>query len=280
MPRMAAGVSGTLVIAAWLAGCHRSPATPTSLSANQETRAIQAIRIGSVEAKTLVAGSRLQLAAMAQRADGTEEDVTTRAAWSTDNDRVAIVSSSGLVTTQEPGTAHIRANYLGTTGETTLDVAGPESIAPPAAPSTPTAPSAPPAPSPTPAPAPAPAPTPLPSPPPSPAPSPSPTPGPLPIPPLPTPPPAPTPPPTVQFLTISGGSTVPQGQSMQMRATAHMSDGSEKDVTSSSHWSTSNPIVATISQAGVVTGSQPGTNSVTAEYNGASASQPVQVTPR
>jgi uncharacterized protein YjdB len=58
-----------------------------------------------------------------------------------------------------------------------------------------------------------------------------------------------------------------------------MSDGTDRDLTSSAQWSTSNPSVASVSQAGVVSGTSPGSNVVTAQYNGASASQPVVVTP-
>jgi len=80
-------------------------------------------------------------------------------------------------------------------------------------------------------------------------------------------------------VTISGGSTVPVGQSLQLRATGHMSDGTDRDVTSSAQWSTTNSSVASVSQSGVVTGASPGANVVTAQYNGATAAQPVQVTP-
>ncbi|HWW88406.1 MAG TPA: Ig-like domain-containing protein [Vicinamibacterales bacterium] len=74
-------------------------------------------------------------------------------------------------------------------------------------------------------------------------------------------------------------TTVPMGQSAQLRATGHMSDGTDRDVTSSAQWSASNPSVVSVSQTGVITGTSPGTNVVTAQYNGASSAQPVVVTP-
>ena len=58
-----------------------------------------------------------------------------------------------------------------------------------------------------------------------------------------------------------------------------MSDGSQKDVTTSSDWRNDNSLVGAISQSGVFTGLTPGSNVVTTNYNGTSASQPVQVTP-
>jgi hypothetical protein len=58
-----------------------------------------------------------------------------------------------------------------------------------------------------------------------------------------------------------------------------MSDGSQKDVTADANWRTSDSLIASITQNGVFTGLLPGSNVVTASYNGASTSQPVQVTP-
>ena len=71
---------------------------------------------------------------------------------------------------------------------------------------------------------------------------------------------------------------MPVGRSLQLRAMANMSDGSQKDVTIDASWSSSNTLVGSISQHGVLTGILPGSNVVTVNYNGASASQPVQVT--
>jgi len=257
--RITMSIVGSIIAGMLIAGCGDSPAAPSTTVVRQPSAAaVQTVHVGgSAVAKTLTPGGTTQLAATAQRSDGTEEDVTSLATWSSDNESVATVSSSGLVAAQGPGSAHIRAAYQGQTGETLIDVGA----------RTPSAS--------TPSPSPAPPPSP------SPAPAPSPAPSPGPVPPLPGPvPPLPAPlPPTVQTVTISGGSTVPMGQSMQLRATGHMSDGTDRDVTSSAQWSTSNPSVASVSQSGVVTGTSPGSDVVTAQFNGASASQPVQVTP-
>lgn len=86
-------------------------------------------------------------------------------------------------------------------------------------------------------------------------------------------------PPTVQRLVITGEPTVPQGGAGQFRATAYMSDGSQKDVTGSSTWGSDNSLIGSISQSGMFLGLMPGSNVVTANYNGTTASQPVQVTP-
>jgi trimeric autotransporter adhesin len=254
-----------------MVGCDRGPVSPRSVLVSEASPAsatVKAVRIGSVEAKALTPGSKVQLAAMAQRGDGIEEDVTGLAAWSSDNPLVATVSSSGLVSAEGPGTTIIRAAYQGSAGETVIVVDAPPPIAsaPENTPS-PTTPEPNPSPTPSPSPAPGEAPAPNPT-----GPAPTPAPGLVPSLPIPLPP-------TVQRVTISGGSTVPVGQSLQLRATAHMSDGTDRDVTSNAQWSTTNSSVASVSQSGVVTGSSLGPNVVTAQYNGATAAQPVQVTP-
>jgi len=256
-------VVGNLFAALVLGGCQRSPVTPSSTVVTQSSLpAVQTVRIGSASTKTLAPGGSVQLSAVAQRSDGLEEDVTSLATWSSDRQSVATVSSSGLVSATGPGSARISAAYESIAGETAIEVSAPPSSV--SAPS----PIASPSPSPSPSPGPSPSPAPTPGPPPSPSPTPS------PVPPLPVPLP-----PTVQTVTISGGTTVPVGQSLQLRATAHMSDGTDRDITSSAQWSTTNPSVASVSQSGVVTGSVTGPNVVTAQYNGTSAAQPVQVTP-
>ena len=254
---------GIMCAACATVGCHRGPVTPSSTPSSQAASStVQAVKIGSAATKALTPGGSLQLAAMAQRLDGTEEDVTALARWSSDNDAVASVSASGLVSAAGPGTAQIHADYQGKTGDTAIEVsAPPPSVAESSPAPSPTNPS--PNPSPT-VPAPSPSPTPAPTPSPAPAPSPS----------QPGPPPA-----TVQSVTISGGSNVPIGRSLQLRATSHLSDGTDRDVTSSAEWSTSNSTGASVSQSGVLTGLLVGSNVVTARYNGATATQPVQVTP-
>jgi len=83
----------------------------------------------------------------------------------------------------------------------------------------------------------------------------------------------------VQSLTITGDHSVPAGRSIQLHAIAHMSDGSTRDVSSDADWRTDNSLVGAISQGGLLTGIAPGSNVATANYNGTSASQPVEVTP-
>jgi hypothetical protein len=214
-----------------------------------QSPAVQAIEVaGSALQDPLVVGRTVQLKAIARLLDGSERDVTSLASWSSRNPDVASVTPSGLVTARGRGAGRVSASYQNTTGETAFSVVdgAPPTSDPPG--STPGAPAGP-----------------------GPTPGPTPTPGPG--------APFPGTPATVKSLTITGDHTVPVGRSAQFRATAHMSDGSEKDVTTDADWRNNDSIVGAISQSGVLTGLTPGSNVVSADYGGASASRPVQVTP-
>ncbi len=245
-----------------LQACNRNanPNAPTRIATIPATTpsTIQSIQIGSSGSdRSFTVGQSVQLRAIARLIDGSEQDITGLATWNSDNPSVATVSS-GLVTGVRSGAARIRASYLSATGEEDFNVAD--------APAGPT--------------------------------------------PRPTDSPSddgsgspsdggagttgggtnsgggdsggtglPATPPTVQKLVITGDHNIPVGKSGQLHAIAYMSDGSQKDVTASSNWRNDNSLIGGISQSGVFTGVTPGSNVVTADYNGTSASQPVQVTP-
>ena len=67
------------------------------------------------------------------------------------------------------------------------------------------------------------------------------------------------------------------GGSQQLTATAHYSDGSTANVTTSATWSVANSSVATVNSSGVASGVAAGSTSITAAYSGASASTAVNV---
>lgn len=239
-----------------LQACNRNanPNAPTRIATIPATNpsTIQSIQIarGGSDSNVTV-GQSVQLRAVARLIDGSDQDITSLATWDSDNPSVATVSS-GLVTAVRSGAARIRASYLSATGEDAFNVA--DAAAGPA------------------------------------------------------PKDAPTNEgsgsasdggagttgdgtnsggtnsggasvPTVQKLVITGDHNIPMGKSGQLHAIAYMSDGSQKDVTGSSNWQNDNSMIGAISQSGVFTGVTPGSNVVTANYNGTSASQPVQVTP-
>jgi hypothetical protein len=245
-----------------LQACNRNanPNAPTRIATIPATNpsTIQSIQIarGGSDSNVTV-GQSVQLRAVARLIDGSDQDITSLATWDSDNPSVATVSS-GLVTALRTGAARIRASYLSATGEEAFSIA--DAAAGPA------------------------------------------------------PKDAPTNegsgsasddgagttgggtnsggtdsggtgsggsniPPTVQKIVITGDHDIPVGKSGQLHAIAYMSDGSQKDVTASSDWRNDNSLIGAISQSGVFTGLTPGSNVVTANYDGTSASQPVQVTP-
>src|SRR5262245_38910499 len=67
----------------------------------------------------------------------------------------------------------------------------------------------------------------------------------------PTPNPNPNPTATVRAVVVTSTST--STSTFQMHARADMSDGSSRDVTTIATWETSNPTIANISSAGVLT---------------------------
>jgi hypothetical protein len=234
---------------------HYSPAAPTLVSTGgQKPASVNAIQIGGArDASPLAIGETRQLRANALLSDGSEQDITALVEWISANPDVATVTSSGLVTGVGAGDGRIRASYAATAAEWALSVvkaSGPDD-------------------------------------------SPGDSGG------------GGIPagdgggasagggggssngsgqggtglPPTVQSLTITGEHSVPTGRSIQLHAIAHMSDGSTRDVSSDADWRSDNSLVGAISQGGLLTGIAPGSNVVTANYNGTSASQPVEVTP-
>lgn len=67
-------------------------------------------------------GSTSQFVCTATFSDGTTQDVTSLASWVAFNKAVATVSPTGVVTAVAPGTAVVKATYLGSAGTFTLTV--------------------------------------------------------------------------------------------------------------------------------------------------------------
>jgi uncharacterized protein YjdB len=71
---------------------------------------------------SIPSGEARQLTAMAIFTNGTQQNVTTLAKWTTSNAVVAAVSATGRATTLSAGTAQITATYGGASGATTITV--------------------------------------------------------------------------------------------------------------------------------------------------------------
>jgi len=92
-----------------------------------------------------------------------------------------------------------------------------------------------------------------------------------------TPDPAPSPVPG--GLTITGSGLMSPGSTSQLQVTQRMSDGSTRDVTANSDYTSDNPAVVTTSSSGNMTAVGPGVTTVRAQYGGSSATLPVIVSP-
>ena len=72
---------------------------------------------------TFQQGSTLQMAATGTYNDGTTQDLTSKAFWSTSDSTIASINTTGLVTGVSPGTATITAASGTVSGSTTVTIA-------------------------------------------------------------------------------------------------------------------------------------------------------------
>src|ERR1700730_2606866 len=87
-------------------------------------------------------------------------------------------------------------------------------------------------------------------------------------------------PPTVSSLAITTTAsiaTVAVGQTIQLTATATLSNGSSQNVSTQVTWQSSNQVVATVSGTGLVTSVTVGTATITATYQGKTATIVISV---
>ncbi|MEZ5289732.1 MAG: Ig-like domain-containing protein [Vicinamibacterales bacterium] len=85
---------------------------------------------------------------------------------------------------------------------------------------------------------------------------------------------------TLTSVTIGGSSSsVSEGGTTQLTATAQYSDSTTDTVTGQATWTSSNPAVATVSATGLLTGVKTGTVDVTATFQNTTGRRTVQVAP-
>jgi hypothetical protein len=228
-----------------LAACSRrsnhSPTGPSSPSNPTMGLSVQGIAIEGQFAINV--GQQLQMAAFVTRGDGTRQDVTNEATWSTANSDIADVTK-GLIVGKSAGNAVISATFENVSGRLSLTVSG-QSLSPGTGDGSSggdtngggnngggsgndgggsdgggsgsggTA--------------------------------------------------------TVTGLSIAGSLTAGTGGSTQLTATARLSDGTQKNVTAQATWLSSNPSTASVT-GGLVAGIAAGSATITARYQGAAAS--------
>jgi hypothetical protein len=89
----------------------------------------------SVTVTAVPTGTQYQLSAVAGFSDGSTQDITTQATWSSSDPRVAMVTGTGLVTPVANGSALITASYQSVSGSMALTVTAPST--PPSGPTPP-----------------------------------------------------------------------------------------------------------------------------------------------
>lgn len=83
---------------------------------------------------------------------------------------------------------------------------------------------------------------------------------------------------TTVSVTITGGGMLShQGQTLQLKAIAHLSDGSQVDVTATANWKSHDTSIITISASGLVTAQAPGACNVEATSDGVKGQAKVEV---
>ena len=92
----------------------------------------------------------------------------------------------------------------------------------------------------------------------------------------PTPPSSPTSAPSVSSVTISGTAPI-VGATVPFSATAHLSNGTSQTITNEATWSSSNTVVATVTNGGLVTGVGLGVADISATYQGVAGTAQVPV---
>lgn len=113
-----AAAAGTVTVTATLDGV--SADLPFTVSA----ATISSLTITSPASATLVAGKTLQLRVVGTFSDGSSQDLTDAAAWSSSDTGVATVPGAGLVSAVAQGTADITASFGGQSATQTVEVSG------------------------------------------------------------------------------------------------------------------------------------------------------------
>jgi hypothetical protein len=121
-----------MVAALAAVGCSTGPTapstTPLSVSAGPESIHIS---VQVVSNPGLARTWQYRATATARFSDGSTEDVTTKAGWTSSNPSVATISIPGEIHVESPGRTDIRAGYRSVTGFVILCIeAGPESGCP------------------------------------------------------------------------------------------------------------------------------------------------------
>src|SRR3569833_96381 len=112
-----------------LSGCGGGSSHKSSQGSGGTTRTLASITVyGANAARSLAAGSTLQLTAQGNYSDGTIADLTSQVTWSSSDTTVAALSASGLITSYKSGSLIATAAKGSVSGTLGVTVAGLKSI--------------------------------------------------------------------------------------------------------------------------------------------------------
>jgi hypothetical protein len=111
-----------LVVAA-ASACAKAPGQPSPIDPTPTPAPMPTVASVEITGDLTVAeGATSQLSAMATMSDGTKQNVTNQATWTSTAPTVASVSATGLLTSRTTGTADISAAYQSRTGRATAQI--------------------------------------------------------------------------------------------------------------------------------------------------------------
>jgi trimeric autotransporter adhesin len=125
MKRIGAIVCSILVICLGLAGCGGGSSHTNSQSKGGTTRTLASITVfGANGARSLAAGTTLQLTAQGNYSDGTTADISSQVTWSSSDSTVAKLSTTGLLTSYKSGSVIATATEGTISGTVVVTVNG------------------------------------------------------------------------------------------------------------------------------------------------------------
>jgi len=128
MKRIGAIVCSILVFCVAFSGCGGGSSHKNSQSTGT-TRTLVSITVyGANAARSLAAGSTLQLTAQGNYSDGTIADISSQVTWSSSDSTLATLSNSGLLTSYKSGSVIATASQGSVAGTLVVTVAGLKSI--------------------------------------------------------------------------------------------------------------------------------------------------------
>jgi len=95
---------------------------PTAPSAGGGSTIATLTSVTVTGASSVTLGQTEQLKAMANKSDGTQQDVTSQATWQSSDTSIASVSSTGVLSTIKTGNVTVTASYSGKSGSTPVSV--------------------------------------------------------------------------------------------------------------------------------------------------------------